>query len=347
MVGEHSGGGMDLVTLLIALSSLVLLNVIPVSYAHARQQATSLQVEGGAGAFIGDPTSFEGVILYMKVERPTAHGPTVGLRAEFRDDDLEFGRVRAFGVGPELEFIFFTHPRRITREYIAVGTGLDLQFVSDQPSPEFRNVESGLFPRLSAGLGAELNLSGLRTRTEIRRVLSSGGSYWGATVGLSSDPEYRDYDPDYQASGWVLLTGGGFTPIGRTYQGDSVRTGYSISYQAKLPESRLTVRGTIGADFIEFGRFHTGVISALVGLPQQLHSFGDIGAFYVVPEIGALFFVEGADASTIPIQASLGLELHMGTRQARVLVATRFFGANGPAGTFVGHALRIGLALGV
>src|SRR5438034_907119 len=229
-----------------ALAFLLSLSVAP-----PRLPAQSL-VEAGAGMYFGHPSSLNGPLLFVRHLSPVGRVGAAGVRVEFRDDDDGGGRSQAVGAALEGLIRFGTPALTV---YVPASVGLEGVFTSDYFSPQYRDIQSGVYPRLAVGLGLAMGSERGQAALEVHRAFSTYGSYTAVTLGARAQ---RAAGRRFRSQ--VLLYGNTLHPFGSAYRREPDFRGYTIAFQQLAPERRVQgLRLSLGIDFLDFS-YSTGLI---------------------------------------------------------------------------------------
>src|SRR2546429_8346534 len=128
--------------------------------------------EGGAGLYFGNTSGLNGPVMCVRPLQTTGRGTAVGLRLEFRDDDDGGGRSQALAAA--FEAILHIEGSG-TLFYVPLSVGLEGISTSDYLSPAYRDIASGIYPRVSAGAGVVPGGRGGRTAPPLPRTLRPYG----------------------------------------------------------------------------------------------------------------------------------------------------------------------------
>ncbi len=293
-------------------------------------------IDGGAGLMFDSPDGLDGPILYVRSLQHPVPWFALGPRFEFRDDDPGRGRAQVVSGGVEavlapLDGILPLHV------YVPVHLALDLQYV--QGEVRSRRVDTGIFPRVSAGIGVNIGAGRGRLRFERRWSISAGGDFnavvvgFGTTAGIGTPSQTR-----------VYLVGHELFPAGGTYAREPDYRGYSVVYQRAAGGWVDAWRGSLGVDFVDF-TYSTGVITALVG-PLKTVVRAGTAMLNLVGQVGATRFAEGGNVS-FPLAWLVGVEGEVGFGSAALVVGVGVWSTNGPAGWVIGLQPRFGIAVGM
>ncbi len=315
-----------------ALAFLLILSVAP-----PRLPAQSL-AEAGAGMYFGHPSSLNGPLLFVRHLSPVGRVGAAGVRVEFRDDDDGGGRSQAVGAALEGLIRFGTPALTV---YVPASVGLEGVFTSDYFSPQYRDIQSGVYPRLAVGLGLAMGSERGQAALEVHRAFSTYGSYTAVTLGARAQ---RAAGRRFRSQ--VLLYGNTLHPFGSAYRREPDFRGYTIAFQQLAPERRVQgLRLSLGIDFLDFS-YSTGLIAALAGVGVDLVRTR-VFTIRAVPQAGLVHFVEGREIAQPDLLGQLGLEASAALGEVWLMAGVAGTTGTGPAGALAALQYRIGAAIGL
>jgi len=295
--------------------------------------------EGGAGLYFGNTSGLNGPVLFVRHLQPTGRGTAVGLRLEFRDDDDGGGRSQALAAA--FEAILHIEGSG-TLFYVPLSVGLEGISTSDYLSPAYRDIASGIYPRVSAGLGLVLGSGAVRTALELHRTFSTYGYFTAFTLGVRSS---RDGGAPARAE--LLLYGNQLDPFGGVYRREPDFRGYTIAYQQLADGRRVQgLRFSLGIDFLDFPAYSTGLLTMLGGVAVDLvRTPGGAVTLRAVPQGGTTIFFEGREGYGRDLLAQLGLEGVLRLGGVGLMGGAAGTAGTGPAGVFTAVQYRFGAAM--
>ena len=315
-----------------ALAFLLILSVAP-----PRLPAQSL-AEAGAGMYFGHPSSLNGPLLFVRHLSPVGRVGAAGVRVEFRDDDDGGGRSQAVGAALEGLIRFGTPALTV---YVPASVGLEGVFTSDYFSPQYRDIQSGVYPRLAVGLGLAMGSERGQAALEVHRAFSTYGSYTAVTLGARAQ---RAAGRRFRSQ--VLLYGNTLHPFGSAYRREPDFRGYTIAFQQLAPERRVQgLRLSLGIDFLDFS-YSTGLIAALAGVGVDLVRTR-VFTIRAVPQAGLVHFVEGREIAQPDLFGQLGLEASAALGEVWLMAGVAGTTGTGPAGALAALQYRIRAAIGL
>ena len=315
-----------------ALAFLLILSVAP-----PRLPAQSL-AEAGAGMYFGHPSSLNGPLLFVRHLSPVGRVGAAGVRVEFRADDAGGGRSQAVGAALEGLIRFGTPALTV---YVLASVGLEGVFTSDYFSPQYRDIQSGVYPRLAVGLGLAMGSERGQAALEVHRAFSTYGSYTAVTLGARAQ---RAAGRRFRSQ--VLLYGNTLHPFGSAYRREPDFRGYTIAFQQLAPERRVQgLRLSLGIDFLDFS-YSTGLIAALAGVGVDLVRTR-VFTIRAVPQAGLVHFVEGREIAQPDLLGQLGLEASAALGEVWLMAGVAGTTGTGPAGALAALQYRIGAAIGL
>lgn len=313
--------------------------VIPLAAQEAPPRAVS---DAGAGLYFGKRPSLNGPVFYARrwLPLPRSGGHMfAGGRFEYRDDDDSRGRAVSAGLGLEAAPTASFGPVRLQ---FPVHFGLEYVHVTPQPlTAAFPpDAKTGVHPRLAFGAALAFRTGTSEILFDLRRSFGTAGTFTAGTFGIRGTPGGK--------GGGVRLIANGLTPFSTGYEREADFLGYTLVYQRPL-RSRVfdELRGSLGIDFIQFPGWSTGVVSLLFGGAIDVVSAPRSVSLQVVPQVGALKFVEPQDRRQFEPAAALGLEARLGPPAISGIVGASLIAASGPAGFLAGLQYRVGFGIGL
>jgi hypothetical protein len=317
--------------------ALLFLIALPV----APQSLTAQYIaEAGGGVYFGRPSSLNGPLFFVRHLTRVGPAGAAGLRIEFRDDDDGGGRSQALGVA--LEGMMRFGPPGLTL-YVPASVGLEGVFTSDYFSPEYRDIPSGVYPRLAIGLGLAMGSARGQAALEAHRTFTTYGSYTAMTLGARANRVAGQ-----PARSQVLLYGSTLDPFGSVYLREPDFRGYTIAFQRLAPERRVQgLRLSLGIDFLDFS-YSTGLIAALAGVGVDLvQTRSRAFTLRAVPQAGLVQFVEGREMGRPDVLGQLGLEASAALGGSWLVGGVAGTAGTGPDGGFTAVQYRVGVAIGL
>ena len=243
---------------LIALA-FVLGIVVPAPVCYAQRDRFA---GAGAGIYFGTPSTHNGPVLFARVGKQLGKAYAATGRVHFRDDDPSGGRVQALGLGVEL-IAMTPGPAYV---YGVAGLGTELVLLSDPPSFGPPDMREGLNARVHVGAGLGFRLGTLDLLLELDRGFGGGVSTSAFMLGARSPTQQNA-----NGGSIIYLTANRMNSPSSRYAADSDSRGYTIAIDtpSALWFGRA-IRMSVGIDFMQFGRFSTGVIQLLAGIRSDI-----------------------------------------------------------------------------
>jgi len=339
---ERRSGG--IVLRLICPLSLLLLALCGAARVAAGQESA---VDKGrfdimAGLYFGSESDISGPMVRVRYSAPVAAGVGGAAELHYRDDAPGGGRTQVVGLG--VQVVLGSLPSRGNGVWMFAGGSLDAAFTAHTSSLQSPDIESGVYAAASAGIGLALEIAGARWISEGAVVTGPGGPLGMVSVGAQAS-QGRGTAVE---RGTFAVYASTLTGTGDRYQQDPDFRGYAVVYERFVERWEIAVRGTLGISFLEFVAdgfpWSSSAVTPTLGvtLPVVGRDHGPV-QLMLTSNVGVWVFTE-PNTSVYPT-GDLGMEGGMAIRGLGLTAGVSGVVGNGPAGSFAGIQLKLGLRL--